>query len=266
MSDDQQNLEQWIAEYKTPNESAWINNLAIRCFRDVGDGDYIAARLALRARLPSQFLWAASQALEKYLKCMLLLGRVGSKTVVHDIAKALEMVNERLHFNINLPDNEREVFQHIVDSQGDRYLVISITVFDHEISAFDALVWRLRQYCTPLDIEHYNDSPSNTVLLKSLARIESGLTGGACGGHLEQGFLEKILAKDDHAAREGLVWRNAMFGGNEPIVACYGLSNFMAINSPLYLNPQIARPVSEWIYLPKGAVEAFETLAATRIS
>lgn len=266
MSDDKQNLEQWIVDYKPPNESAWINNLAIRCFRDVGDGDYIAARLALRARLPSQFLWAASQALEKYLKCMLLLGRVEAKKIRHDITNALKLVNEKLHYNINLPDSEREVFQHIASCEGDRYLVISLTLFDHELSAFDALVWRLRQYCHPLHLEHYNDSPSNLVLLKNLAEIESRLTGEASGGYLEQGFLEKILVKDAHPAKEGLTWRNAMFGGSEPIIAHRGISGFMAINSPLYLHPEIARPVSEWIFLPKGAVEAFEALAATQVS
>lgn len=133
MSDEQQSLEQRVGGYKVPSEDALINDLAIRCFRNVGDGDYIAARLAFRARLPSQFLWSASQTLEKYLKCMLLLGRVSSKSVVHDIAKALRLVNERLSFNIELPDNERELFQHVVDSQGDRYLVISLLMFDHEI-------------------------------------------------------------------------------------------------------------------------------------
>lgn len=262
MSDKEQSLERWIAEYQPPNESAWINNLAIRSFRDIGDGDYIAARLAMRARLPIQFLWAALQALEKYLKCILLLGRVSSKKVGHDIAKALMMVNEQLHFHISLPEGEREVFQHIADSQGDRYLVISLNIFDSELSDLDDLVWRIRQYCEPLGIEHYNDSPSHDVLLKNLARIEAGLSGEPCGGYLPHGVLEKVLANNDHPAREGLVWRNAKFGGNQPIVAQNGMSSFMAINSPLYLHPEIARPVSEWIYLPKGAVEAFEALAA----
>lgn len=264
MNDDE--LETLRQGYQTPNEAAWINNLAIRCFRDVGDGDYIAARLALRARLPSQFLWSASQALEKYLKCMLLLGRVEAKKLRHDITKALKLVNEKLHFNINLPANEQEVFQHIADCEGDRYLVTSLTLFDYELSAFDSLVWRLRQYCHPLSLEHYNDSPSNDVLLKNLAQIENRLTEDPSKGHLEQGFLENILAANSHPAKDGLTWRNAKFGGNEPIAAHHGISSFMAINSPLYLHPEIARPVNEWIFLPKGAVEAFEALAATQAS
>jgi hypothetical protein len=36
-----------------------MNSWALRSFRDVADGDYIAARMACRAQLPMQFLWAS---------------------------------------------------------------------------------------------------------------------------------------------------------------------------------------------------------------
>jgi hypothetical protein len=42
-----------------------LNDFATRCFRDVADGGYIAARLAYRAQLFSQFLWSSQQAIEK---------------------------------------------------------------------------------------------------------------------------------------------------------------------------------------------------------
>lgn len=42
-----------------------LNDFATRCFRDVADGDYIAARLAWRAKLFPQFLSSAQQAPEK---------------------------------------------------------------------------------------------------------------------------------------------------------------------------------------------------------
>jgi hypothetical protein len=50
-----------------------LNSWAIRSFRDVAGGDYIAARLAYRARLPVQFLWASQQTIEKYLKSIVHL-------------------------------------------------------------------------------------------------------------------------------------------------------------------------------------------------
>jgi integrase len=56
---------------------AHLNNFAMQCFRDIADGDYIAARMAFRADLIPQALWASEQAIEKYLKAILLLRRVG---------------------------------------------------------------------------------------------------------------------------------------------------------------------------------------------
>lgn len=264
MSDDlKKTWQQFASEFQPPSEAAWINNFAVRSFRDTGDGDYIAARLAIRAGLATQAIWSGLQAVEKYLKCMLLLRRVSSKRVGHKIAEGLRLVNERLGYDIVLPRDEQTIFDHLAESGGDRYLVASLHLFDHELSGLDALVWRLRQYCDVLDVEHYNDKPSEAVLSRSLERIRARLGGEPVGGHLEHGALEKILADRHHRARDGLVWHNAMFGGGQPIIASENF-NFVAINSPLYLNPQIVRQVSELVLLPKGALEAFEKLAALK--
>lgn len=263
-TDVKKTLEQFASEYQPPSEAALINQFATRCFRDTGDGDYIAARLALKAGLPTQAIWSGLQAIEKYLKCMLLLGRVSSEKVGHNIAKGLKLVNDRLGYDIVLPEQEQVVFNHLADSGGDRYLVTSLYLFHHELTGLDSLVWRLRQYCDVLDVEHYNDPPSNEVLCRNLEKIKSRLSGEPLEGHLKQGLLEKILADESSPAHDGLVWRNAMFGGNQPFATSSGEFNFVATNSPLYLNPQITRAVSKLVYLPKGALEAFEQLAMQR--
>ena len=54
---------------------ALLNDFAERSFRDMADGDYIAARMACRAALVTQFLWASQQAVEKYLKGILLFSQ-----------------------------------------------------------------------------------------------------------------------------------------------------------------------------------------------
>ncbi len=53
-----------------------LNDFAIRSFRETADCDYIAARLSFRAGLVPQFLWQSLQAIEKYLKCILVLNRI----------------------------------------------------------------------------------------------------------------------------------------------------------------------------------------------
>lgn len=259
----------FTAPYQAPNETALINNLALRSFRNTGDQDYIAARMAMRAMLPVQFLWSGLQAVEKYLKCMLLLNKISSKDVGHDLGKALALVNDSLPFNISLPKDERQVFDHLVASQGDRYLVMSLHVFDWELSGLDSLVWRLRQYCVPLDVVHYNDPPSRELLEKNAAAINAKLAEGVTPeeGYVPHGLLEGVLSNEVSPAREPLVWRNEMFGGNRPIKCPEdGVGGVSAINSPLFLNPKIVRAVSGLIVLPKEkqTIRAFEALAAQR--
>ncbi|WP_107804507.1 HEPN domain-containing protein [Nitrosomonas oligotropha] len=62
-----------------------INDFATRSFRDIADQDYIAARLSYRHGLYSQFHWQSLQALEKYLKAILLYNRIEAKNINHDI-------------------------------------------------------------------------------------------------------------------------------------------------------------------------------------
>ena len=71
-----------------------LNSWAFRSFRDVADGDYVAARIAHRAQLPVQFLWSSQQAIEKYLKCALFIRRIPARGVKHDLAPALKLLVE----------------------------------------------------------------------------------------------------------------------------------------------------------------------------
>lgn len=50
-------------------------------FRREADYDYISARANFRMAFPQQFLWAGSQAVEKYLKGILLLNGRSAKYV-----------------------------------------------------------------------------------------------------------------------------------------------------------------------------------------
>lgn len=57
-------------------DEADLNNFATRSFRDVADQDYVLARIAYRSELYAQFLWSGLQAIEKYLKAILLYNRI----------------------------------------------------------------------------------------------------------------------------------------------------------------------------------------------
>lgn len=83
----------------------FINSFARQSFRDQADRDYVAARLACRYELYRQFLWASQQAIEKYLKAILLYNRNEAKTG-HDLTKALLRV-ENLGLKIELSTRSR---------------------------------------------------------------------------------------------------------------------------------------------------------------
>src|SRR5215469_4201744 len=70
-------------------KEALLNGFALRSLRDVADGDYIAARLAYRADLQLQGFWASQQALEKYLKAILLFRRIPNVRRGHSLRNLL---------------------------------------------------------------------------------------------------------------------------------------------------------------------------------
>ena len=93
-----------------------INDFATRSFQDAGDGDYIAARLAFRARLIQQFLWSSLQAIEKYLKCVLVLNRICAPRS-HNLAEVLQVFDTNKKFDLALTDGTRQFFEYLVQFQ-----------------------------------------------------------------------------------------------------------------------------------------------------
>lgn len=222
------------AAFRPPTQHAKVNMFAIRCFRDTGDGDYIAARLAMKAKLHAQYLWAAEQAVEKYLKCILMLNREDTRDLRHDLERALARVRESLEIELALTDGERGAFDSLVRWNADRYLIHSYVIEEQELGGLDLLVWRLRQYCEPLDVDHYADKPSRDLLRANLESVAARSIGVPKLGYVEGGQLERILADRKNPARQGLVWRNLRFSTAHrkrvPMSA-----GWRTVNSPLYL-------------------------------
>ena len=237
-----------------------INDFAIRCFREIGDGDYVAARMAFRGGLWSQFLWSAEQAIEKYLKCILMLNRVPSNDLRHDIKMALDRVNAKLPFQLQLRKAEQELFDRVAGLEGDRYLIFSFQIDNRDFFVFDSLVWRLRQYCIPLDLKTVRDKPSKVLLLERVAIIEArsqrilersaDATTAIREGHLDKGKLEKILSDKKNPAYADLVWKNKFFSNMIGRKVRF-TNGWSAVNSPLTLSPELADEAAKWMYIPK---------------
>ncbi len=61
------------------NKRAWYSFWVQFTFRDGADKDYISARLLFRNKLYQTGAWSSLQAVEKYLKCILLYSYKSTK-------------------------------------------------------------------------------------------------------------------------------------------------------------------------------------------
>ena len=234
-----------------------VNSFATRCFRDVADQDYIAARMSYRAQLIPQFLWSALQAVEKYLKAILLFNRIKAKDVGHNLAKAREHCQE-LPFHIKLSPSSDELIEHLDAFGRFRYLETSYYVHGPKLVELDKTIWEIRRYCRVLNDElKLKNGQTINMLGLELERIANSEKEAPQKFRLTGGILENILDRKDHPARKPLIWQNVFFGSctrNKVRVPIYS----DATNSPLSLYPEILAEVRKYVFLPEEVIKATE--------
>ncbi len=125
--------------------AALLDDFAIRSFRDRGDQDYVSARLCYRHALIPQFHWASLQALEKYLKCILVLNRIRAPRS-HDLGALLAVVNQQGGLELGLSARTAAFLVHLDTYGRHRYFESSWHVLGKELlwlispfGMFDAL-------------------------------------------------------------------------------------------------------------------------------
>lgn len=226
-----------------------INDFASRSFRDMADRDYITARLACRAELMPQFLWSAQQAIEKYLKYILLVNRISAK-VGHDILSALTLT-EQLSFKIELRPESQAFIKHVATYGEYRYLDVSYFVNGHVLLELDMTVWDLRRYCQVLDVFGKKlPAAEQRMLDDAKLALKISADRPAHEFRLSHGFLEDVLDKKLHPARDALIWENAFFGvrKRKSVKVKYHMH---ASNSPLYLYPEMLDELLNYVFIPK---------------
>jgi len=226
-----------------------INTFATRSFRDMADGDYIAARMACRAGLMPQFLWSAQQAFEKYLKYILLVNRMPAKKVGHDIAEAF-MLAQKLSHPPKLRPASRKFFNHVAIYGQRRYLDGCYFVEGFPLFELDMAVWELRRYCQILDVLGKELPEREQVLLSdaraALARSEQSPPQYF---RLHLGFLESVLDDRNHPSRAPLIWKNGFFNrGRRRTVSRRHVMHFS--NAPLSNFPDMLDELLKYIQIP----------------
>jgi hypothetical protein len=151
------------------NIEKYIVQVICESFVIPGDEDYVAARLLAQKGMHRAFFWAASQALEKYLKAFLLLrgASVNHRRLQgHPIAalyseacsvdEQLDAVSTKFHTEIKIHPNVAESFKEVavaefindVETQGspdNRYNSFGVSFNSRYLFALDSFVYGLRK-------------------------------------------------------------------------------------------------------------------------
>ena len=238
-----------------------VNDFAIRSFRETADKDYIAARMAYRARLIQPFLWSALHCLEKYIKGILVLNRVAAHRG-HSVIPGIERMKQHGKFELDLSADTVQFIKKLEDYGAEyRYYEVSYDIQPFDIIRFDYAVWELRRYCQPLDydIVDVNGKKENMLPLE-LDRIHRAKANHEKGTCFMGGILEKIIEKKDDPAREALIWNNLFFGPSRR-KSVKMQSSWESGNSPFFLHPEIIDEVLKYVYMPKNIVEGVRLFA-----
>jgi hypothetical protein len=212
--------------------------------------------LACRHELFPQFLWAAHQAIEKYLKAILLYNRVEATEVGHDLALALSLT-EALPFQIELSSRSRKFLAHLAEVGEFRYIDIPFHVHGHILIDLDLAVWEIRRYCQvlnvfgkvlPLDEQKLLDA-ARSALADSKAEPRHKF-------RLQNGLLEKVLNDRKHPSRSALLWHNPCYGARTRATV-RAKSHLSAQNPLLFLYPEMLDELVKYVFIPKKLVAGY---------
>lgn len=240
-----------------------INDYAVRCFRDVADQDYITARVCFREGLMIQFNWMALQAVEKYLKAILLFNRVSSIKVNHSLKKAYEEVVKIEDLEFSLPEKDIKFIEYLDQTGSNRYLTTAHWNKGNEISSLDRIVWLIRRWCQELKREIPIEKDPNTGYVtkyrRKLELEKDKFAHYEATPHLFKlvgGHLEKVLSNKQHPQRSSLIWQNCFYSLKKRNTLTFpGRMN--AINPPQILHPEIFDELSKYIKFSGPERDAF---------
>lgn len=199
-----------------------IDDFIDRSFRDIADEDYIAARVCARRHLDHQFYWMAQQAVEKYLKGILLYSREPVMDLGHNLSQAYAKAAVLPTINLRLTPESIQ-FIDLLNEQGpNRYFEWNLRLSGKELLLLDECVWALRTRCVALNSEaRIGDKLIWTSGEHFKKAAEHGPKDNPANIRIPFGRLEKHLAAKSEAGRD-LVWKNFWFGRRRKTMITWG--------------------------------------------
>lgn len=247
-------------EYTLTSYNDFIN----RSFRDIADKDYIASRILYRLNLGEQFLWSSLQALEKYLKAILLYNDKSTIDILHNIKTAFLRLNEIKDIPFEFPSDISRYIEFINNQGNNRYLSYPAFTTGDELLMLDKTVWHIRKYCfymkgesTPLPDGRRTDLfPGNVEKLRHFNDTN------AIKFEIFGGFIEEVLKNKSRflRLREILIWKNFYYGKNKKKFIKNFTKYSWSVNPSHFLNPEIYKIIKERVYFPKDVRNYFTNI------
>ncbi|MCW8445676.1 hypothetical protein OQJ05_16705 [Fluoribacter gormanii] len=230
-----------------------IADTAIRSFRNQGDKDYILARKAYRWEFYSHFHWSGLQALEKYIKCILLFNRISSCNMGHNLEEGLKLLSQVEYVQLN--ESTIDTIHYFHTFGLNRYLTWSYIETEANLHKLDRAIWDIRKYCKNLNKKFSHKSTE--ILNLELEKIHKSTLDKPKEMYIPGGYLEIILTKKKSTVRKDLIWQNGYFFTKSRKTVSHPQVMYCE-NSPLTLSPQYAEELSKLIYLSKDEINAFK--------
>ena len=236
-----------------------LNEIAICCFRNIADNDYIGARTLFRYELIHQAYWSSLQAIEKYLKAILLFNGISTKNLSHELDKSLELINNIKEIEFNLPSDVVSFIDEINNEGANRYYEYPYGFEKLSLFKLDKTIWHIRKYCVYLKGQIQVKGslvdllPFNLNEIKDKKYNDKPFKYKLTGGELEQVLQDKKSLK-----RKQLIWNNRYYGSKKKgkIYLKHEISSYG--NPPHFLDKTIFDEIKNYVTFSPEILQYFK--------
>jgi HEPN domain-containing protein len=212
--------------------------------RDTADRDYVLARVAIRYGLDPQFLWLAAQAVEKYLKLLLVFNRRDARHLGHNIQTSFQQVTEISDIPFGFSPIVPDVVKYL-EVRADRYAERSYAVSLRRLANVDETVWYLRRFCSNLrgNSDRRLQLTPEQIQAEIDRRADEHFVTWPDHFWFTGGFLDAVRRDRSSPLRQHLVWNNLYFSRRRRIAASQSFDR--AANSYLVMYPETVSELGE---------------------
>jgi HEPN domain-containing protein len=241
--------------------SIWVQH----SYRDLADKDYLAARILNKHELYQVSAWSSLQALEKYLKGVLLFSFHSTKEYRHDLNRLWKAVEMLPILKAEIPSDCIDFLEYLTTQGANRYLDYPLSFQGDEFFRLDRCVWHVRKYCQDFFLLP-GISPEYSTESKSLiSQIPKEATPQAIKSfRIPGGYLESILDDMNNPLRKILVWKNSYYGKYKKDHIRYLAS--MSWERPVYMIfPELLTYVEQVAYIPESTMRELQKYCKERL-